>query len=526
MIPGGYVVALDVGSSSVRAIPHDLRARPIPGVEVHLPYVPMVRPDGTAEANPDMLVALVSRALTEVLELAGSRRSKGIVAVGLSTFWHGLLAAGESAHALTPIYLWSDSRSAAATARLRKRLDSEQVRLRTGCPIHPSYWPSKLAWLKAVRPELWRRQVRWLSFGDLLYWRLFGKLGTSLSMASATGLLLLDDCEWDAELLASLRVSPDSLPPIRSMQQGLLPFYARHWPALAGVPWLLAVGDGALANLGSGCITPKRRALTIGTSGAMRLMHRAPRGKLPQGLWCYRLDAGRLVTGGAMSNGGNLHAWLLETLRLDGGGLEAKLRRMAPTAHGLTFLPHLAGERSLGYAPHAFGAISGLTSATKPADIARAGLEAVAIECARINRRLDEVAPGTSRLVASGAALLSSPAWMQMMADAIGRHVVAGKPREASSRGAAVFAIESLGLGDAAKLHPGLGRVFTPHPAATKAYRKAEKRQEDLYAALITSPGAREGSGRQVIPLRPGGPSGSAPASGGKPPRGARPRTA
>jgi gluconokinase len=432
-----------------------------------------------------MLVALVSRAVSEVLTLAGPAKANRMVAVGLSTFWHGLVVADLDGRALTPVYLWSDSRSAQATAKLRKTLDAEQIRLRTGCPIHPSYWPSKLAWLRAMRPDLWKRPVRWLSIGDLLYWRLFGRLGTSVSMASGTGLFRLDDCQWDTELLAELRISTDSLPPVARMERKLAGAHARQWPALAGVPWFHAVGDGALANLGSGCITPNRRALTIGTSGAIRLMHRARHRRLPEGLWRYRLDADRLVTGGALSNGGNLHAWLVETLRLDGAGLEARLRRMAPTAHGLTFLPHLAGERSLGYAPHAFGAISGLTSATRPEDIARAGLEAVAIECSRINRRLDGVAPGTSRLVASGAAILSSKAWLQMMADAIGRRVVVGSTREASSRGAAVFALESLGLATAEELDPGAGGTFTPNGAATRAYRKAERRQEALYRALI-----------------------------------------
>jgi len=129
--------------------------------------------------------------------------------------------------------------------------------------------------------------------------------------------------------------------------------------------------------------------------------------------------------------------------------------------------------------------IAGLTSATTPDAIARAGLEAVAIECARINRRLDEGFPRAARLVASGGALLSSPAWMQMMADAIGRPVVAGKPREASSRGAALFALEALGLGVPSEPDPGLGRSCNPRVAATRAYRKAEARQEALYKALI-----------------------------------------
>ncbi len=482
---GGYVAALDVGSSSVRAILHDLRAGPVPGAQVHLPYTPRVRPDGTAEVDADQLQALVGRALSEVLRLAGPTRAKKIAAVGVSTFWHALVAADETARALTPVYLWSDSRSRDAAARLQDRLDAERVRLRTGCPIHPSYWPSKLAWLRVIRPDLWKRPVRWLSFGDLLYWRLFGRLGTSLSMASATGLFRLEDCSWDDELLAELRVTPESLPVIAQVEQGLKAPFARRWPQLAGVPWLLAAGDGALANLGSGCITPRSRALTIGTSGALRLMHGAHRGPLPAGLWCHRLDAGRLVTGGALSNGGNLYAWLLETLRLRDKGLEGRLRRMTPQAHGLTFLPHLAGERSLGYALHAFGAIAGLTSATTPDDIMRAGLEAVAIECARVNRRLDGVVPGASRLVGSGAALLSSAAWMQMMADAIGRPLSASRVKEASGRGAALFAIETLGLGDAVERDPGVGRVFTPRAQATMAYRKGEARQEALYDALI-----------------------------------------
>jgi gluconokinase len=241
-----------------------------------------------------------------------------------------------------------------------------------------------------------------------------------------------------------------------------------------------------VANLGSGCVTPAQRALTVGTSGALRVMHASAPPGLPPGLWCYRLDRDRFVTGGALSNGGNLRAWLLDSLRLNVAKFEEQMRRMVPAAHGLTFLPHLAGERSLGYAPHAFGAIAGLTSATTAEEIARAGLEAVAIEFAQVDRRLDQLLPGATRIVASGAGLLNSPAWMQMMADAIGHPVAVGKAREASSHGAALFIIESLGLGDVAKLQAGVGRVFQPRSRASSAYDEAAARQEALYHALIT----------------------------------------
>jgi gluconokinase len=325
-----------------------------------------------------------------------------------------------------------------------------------------------------------------MSFGDLLFWRMFGKLGTSVSMASGTGLFRLADCGWDQELLSVLEISKESLPPIAQAEQTLAPSYQRLVPQLVDIPWLHAVGDGALANFGSGCITPARRALTVGTSGALRAIDSAPPTDIPPGLWCYRLDEKRVVIGGALSNGGNLRKWLVDTLRVQERTLDDALSYMVPGAHGLTVLPHLAGERSLGYATHAFGAIAGITSATTAEDIARAGLEAVAIEFARVDRRLDDVIPGATTLVASGAALLSSPAWMQMMADAIGRPVAAGRAKEASSRGAALFALEWLGMAEPAKLDPGTDRVFKPRADIATAYEGIEARQEILYRALIS----------------------------------------
>lgn len=446
--------------------------------QVRHPY-----PTSAGEADADALLRLSARSLTEVLEAAGPGAAGRIAGVGVSTFWHGLLGADDDGQALTPVLLWGATRSSEASERLRARLDAEAVRQRTGCPIHSSYWPAKLAWLREVRPELWRRPVRWISLGDLLFQRLFGRLGTSLSMASGTGLFQLDGMRWDDELLDVLGVPETSLPPIAESVRALLPRHRRAWPALADVPWFHALGDGALANLGSGCTVPSRRAVTIGTSAAMRVMH--PFGAssaVPQGLWRYRLDGSRLVTGGALSSGGNLREWLESTLRVGGPGLERRLRSMPPAGHGLTVLPHLAGERAPGYAAHAFGAVAGLTISTTAEEILQAGLESVAIELAGIGRRLDKVAPRAARLVASGAASLRSAAWMQMVADATGRSVVEGVG-EASSRGAALYALERLGIGKAAGA--GLGRVYRPRAAAGRAFAVAAGRQEVLYKALI-----------------------------------------
>ncbi len=435
----------------------------------------------TNEIDADQLARLVMRCLASLLRLAGPRRAERISAVGFSTFWHGLVAADDSGRALTPIYLWSDTRSSRAMEALRERFDAEQVRLRTGCPLHTSYWPAKLHWLREERPDLWRRPVKWLSFGDLLFWRLFGRLGTSLSMASGTGLFRLADCRWDDELMAELRIEPDSLPPVGRTERGLKPQYAGRLPQLVDKPWLHALGDGALANLGSGCTTKVNRAVTIGTSSALRVMHGSSVERLPRGLWRYRLDESRLLTGGALSNGGNLLEWVQKNLRTSG----RRSRDAAPGAHGLTFLPHLFGERSVGYAADAFGAVSGLTSSTTADDVAQSAYEAVAVQLAQIDRALDEILARAKGLVASGAALLSSPVWMQMIADATRRPVAASRAREASSRGAAVFAMESLGMKLPSAGQPELARVFLPRRTNSAAYEEIEARQRALYQALI-----------------------------------------
>ena len=153
---------------------------------------------------------------------------------------------------------------------------------------------------------------------------------------------------------------------------------------------------------------------------------------------------------------------------------------MAPDAHGLTVLPLLSGERGPGWSDRAGATITGLTTATTPVDLLRAGLEAVALQFAQIDADL----PGEQIVVATGGGLVNSPAWTQIVADALGRPVAHSAVAEGSSRGAAVLALEALGE------QPGeapLGETFEPNPEATEAYRAALERQQALYERVITS---------------------------------------
>src|SRR5579884_538627 len=118
MAAGGAVLALDVGTSSVRALLYDRRARPLPGAAVHLPYRPRIARDGTAEVDPERLMGLVHRCLDELLRRAPPTPGGPIEAVGVSTFWHSLVAADAEGRVLTPLFLWSDTRSRRAAQDL------------------------------------------------------------------------------------------------------------------------------------------------------------------------------------------------------------------------------------------------------------------------------------------------------------------------------------------------------------------------------------------------------------------------
>jgi gluconokinase len=225
----------------------------------------------------------------------------------------------------------------------------------------------------------------------------------------------------------------------------------------------------------------------VGTSGAIRVMRSGEELPVPPGLWRYRWDRRRYLLGGALSNGGNLFAWLRNALQIpDPDELERELLEGEPDAHGLTVLPFLAGERCPGWRGDARAAIVGLSWSTRPEEIVRAGLEAVAYRFALIHELLKDAAAPGHQIIASGGALLASPAWTAMLADALGEPVVASEEPEASARGAALLALEGTGLvKDLGDLPARLGRVFTPDAERHARYREGRLRQARLYDALI-----------------------------------------
>jgi len=476
------LLSLDVGTSGVRATLFDDSCKEVNGVRIARDVESFT--DFT-ELDPDQIVGEVIEAIDELLTTISD--ADRIEVISISAFWHSLLGIDSSGALTTPLLTWADTRATAIAKRFRTEFKEREIHVRTGCRFHSSYWPAKLRWLQTEHAEAFSRTSLWLGFAEYLCLRLFEQPLASISMASATGLMNQKTCDWDWQLVEALNVRRDTLPEItRNINLQLSDQYSTRWPALAQARLKVVVGDGAANNVGGGCSSKNHIALMVGTSGAMRVVFAGePPAELPSSLWSYRIDDRRVVVGGALSDGGGLYRWLLQSLKLDEKP-EELVNEIAPDAHGLTLLPFWSGERSTGWSGDARGAILGLTQQTRPVDIVRAAYEAIAYRFALIARALETIVPNAA-IVATGNALRSSPVWLQIISDVLGRQLILGGSSEASIRGAALLGLEAVGkIGSIEENVVEADEVFEPSMDRHAVYSQAIERQEMFYCKLVS----------------------------------------
>ncbi len=485
------ILVIDIGSSSTRAILFDTAAQSLVGAVAQIPIKFTTTADGGATIDAGTLFAKVVDTI-DLLSNSHRDEMKRVIGVASGSFVGNLIGVDEDYKPLTPVYTYADTRNREDAAALKEELGPDgtaAAHQRTATVVHTSYAPARLRWLARTEPELFEDTAYWISFGDYCLWRLFGQRGNSYSVAAWNGLLNRHSLTWDKEWLDYLGVRADQLSPLTDLNQPFTKLkspWAERWPALKDVPWFPSIGDGAAANIGSGCDSPDRIALTMGTTGAMRVViDPSELTSVPSGLWCYRVDKQRGLLGGATTEGGNLYAWLRSTLQLppqDQIGRE--LAAMRPAAHGLTVLPFIAGERAPGWNENARASIHGFNLNTKPIEIVQAGLESVAYRFALIYQRISANLPSSSsrQVVAGGGALLGSPAWIQIFSDVLGEPIVTLLEKENTSRGLALLALERLGIiSRTSDVAPETGTIYQPNMHNHELHREALARQVEQY---------------------------------------------
>lgn len=483
------IVGIDIGTSSVRSLLFNSHFEHYSDLGLQKKYELTTRPDGSVEVEADLLVQLAIECLDALHEQMKSAGQTAI-AVGISTFWHCFVGIDRDQHPTTAVLHLFDTRSGEQMKDLTHTFEPSWIHAVTGCMPHTSYWPAKLLWLKSTRPDAFAVTVRWLSVGEYLLLRLTGKPAESTSMISASGIWDQRKNDYCEEMIEAVSVEPDHLAPVETLDEPrreLLSEFAQRWPLFHGIPWYPAYGDGACNSIGSGCTTPKRFALMVGTSGAMRVVVKGTKAAIPAGIWCYRVNRDRLILGGAVSNGGEVFRWASRTFQLPEDAEEQLIGRR-PGCHGLAMLPFLAGERSPYWRPELRAVITGMSLSTRPADVLQACLESVSLRFRQIYMLLTRPFAEPDEIITSGGALLRSKVWPQMMTDALGHPIVECLEPEASSRGAAMIAAEQMGwLADLDDVPVRLGRTIEPATGHTEQYARMLERDNELFAALYSN---------------------------------------
>ncbi len=488
------VLALDIGSSSVRCSAYDETGTYVEPTRQVQAY--QAGADGTLPL--DRVVQACDQVMDACLETLRTLQCIHQVAgVGLSSVAMSWLGVDTRGAPTTPIYTYANRHGAAQAAVLRTLLQQNELATavydQSGVPIHTAYAPSQLRGLQESDPELLQAAVWWQTLGAFLLSRWLGHVPGPVSTSDAgwTGLLDRHRCGWNMTLLPFLPITGDHLPELLDYSQGLrglAPPWATRWPELATVPFFLAVGDGAAANIGSGGMDHRAVVVTIGTTAAVRVVvteeapDQAP--AVPPGLWGYRIDRHRHLLGGAITDGGSIIRWVQDFLAADWSDMDRVAALTAPDGHGLTLLPFLHGERSPGWADNATLAIQGITSHTHAGHVLRAGMEAVAFRLYLIAQRLENRIASEAPILASGGALEISALWRQIVADVFGREVHLTAASETTSRGAAILALEALGHTARIEHRLPVADITRPDPRHVAIYRQALARHEALYSRL------------------------------------------
>jgi gluconokinase len=484
------VVGLDSGTTATKAVTAgtDGRVRDVASVA----YPLLVPAPGRAELDAGRLAAAAVEALREVAALA-RERGDAVVAVSLSAAMHGLVPMDGEGTPLGPVVTWADDRAAQWAQALVADGRAPDLHARTGTPVHAMSPLVKLSWERAEDAARVAGVPRWGGVKELVVAALCGGPHVlDRSCASATGLYDIRAGRWDEEAMSIAGVRSGQLGevlPTTAVLPGLEPEVAAAAGLPAGLPVVIGASDGVLANLGVGAVRSDVAAVSLGTSGAMRVVVPRPTVDPGRRLFCYALTDDAWVVGGAINNGGSVVRWAAQALAAGTGDeagpegeaaddLDAQLLEEAAAvpvgSSGLLCLPYFLGERAPWWRSGMRGAYLGLRREHRRPHLVRAAVEGVCQQLALVRDAFAATDVPVREVRATGGAV-ASPLWIRTLASALDLPVRVADSPEGTGLGACLLGWHALGaLPDltAATALVAVHEPVLPDPDAVDVYRQ------------------------------------------------------
>ncbi|WP_126199688.1 glycerol kinase GlpK, partial [Thermus scotoductus] len=438
-----YLLALDQGTTSSRAILFSLEGRPVAMAQREFRQL-YPRP-GWVEHDPLEIWESQLGVAQEALRQAGVE-AREVVALGLTNQRETTLVFERGTG--RPLYnaiVWQDRRTASLCQELKAQGLEPLFRERTGLLLDPYFSGTKLAWLLENVPGLRGKAERGEAlFGTVDTWLLYRLTGgkvhaTDLSNASRTLLFNLHTLSWDEELLEVFRVPRAMLPEVRPSDGD----FGETLPELFGraIPIRGVLGDQQAALFGQAALERGEGKCTYGT-GAFLLLNTgerpvpSPKGLLSTVAWSVRGKVSYALEGSVFMAGAVV-GWLqgLGLIR-ESAEVEALAREVADSG-GVYLVPAFTGLGAPYWDPYARGAILGLTRGTTKAHLARAALEGVAFQMVDVVRTMEEAGTPLKELRVDGG-MVENALFLQIQADLLGVPVLRPKVTETTALGAAL----------------------------------------------------------------------------------------
>ena len=474
-----YVLALDQGTTSSRALVFDERATVRGAAQGEFPqYFPE---PGFVEHDAEEIWASQLAVAREAMRGAGVAASD-LAAIGITNQRETtILWERETGRPIHRAIVWQDRRTTAVCERLAANGAEALVRRKTGLLLDAYFSATKIAWILDHVSGARERAVRGeLAFGTVDTWLIWNLTDgathrTDVTNASRTLLFDLERLDWDDELLALFCVPRAVLPELRPSVAEFGRAAARHLggavriAGVAGDQHAALVGHAGFARgiakntygTGSFFLLNTGDELVRGTHGVLTTIGYA----LEADRATYALEGSIFVTGAAVQ-------WLRDGLGViaQASDVEA-LAASVPDSGGVTFVPALAGLGAPHWDPHARGTILGLTRGSTKAHLARAALEAMALQSTEVARAMERDAGLTLAELRVDGGASASDLTMQFQADLLGADVVRARSPETTALGAAFLAGIGAGLWAGPEAVAALreeGRRFRPAMATAE----------------------------------------------------------
>ncbi len=450
------LLALDQGTTSTRAILFEADGTTVAVAQQefqqHYPQ------DGWVEHDPVDIWQDSLSVLREVLE-RGKTAAKDVAALGITNQRETtLLWDRETGEPLHNAIVWQDRRTAESCDSMRSEGFEPHFQNRTGLLLDPYFSGTKLNWLLENIPSARERaESGQLAFGTIdtfLLWRLTAggaapRAGaaplhaTDTTNASRTLMYDLHDGNWSSDLCERLDIPMSVLPEIRNSSGD---FGSTHADLFgAPIPIKAILGDQQAALAGQACLKPGQMKATFGT-GCFTLFHTGKhilksKNRLLTTVASRRNNQDQFALEGSIFHAGTVIQWLRDGLGLfQNTAQTAALAETASPERRLYLVPAFTGLGAPHWAPHARGAIHGITRDATAADLVRAGLEAAAFQTADL---LDaQVADGASlpNILRIDGGMAANDWFAQALADITGVTVERPSNLETTAWGAAAFA--------------------------------------------------------------------------------------